>query len=82
MKHSPPPLQAQHNQIHDPYDPLKLLNVGETHRLLGISRRGLYNLLESGCLAHIKLGRRTMFRRCDITQFIRSRICGAQERAP
>ena len=47
------------------------LNVGEAALLIGISRRTLYRLLESGTLPKRKLGTRTIIRRADIDELMK-----------
>lgn len=51
-------------------DPAALLNVREAAALLRVSKSKLYLLIADGCIAPLKLGRSTRFRRGDLLAFV------------
>lgn len=62
-------------------DPDPLLDVPTTERLLGVSRSSLFELLRTGQLPAVKLGRRTLVRTSDLRRFI-ANLATAQYRQP
>jgi len=50
-----------------------LLSIEEVSQVLHISERGIYRLVNSGELARVKVGQRTLFDPADIRRFIESR---------
>jgi excisionase family DNA binding protein len=51
-----------------------LLTVKEVLGLLRVSRMTLYKAINSGDLRHVKIGKRTLFRRRDVERFIESKV--------
>lgn len=62
-------------------EPDPLLDVPRTRRLLGVSRSSLFELLRTGQLPAVKLGRRTLVRTSDLRRFI-ANLATAQYRQP
>lgn len=58
-----------------------LLDVPEATRLLGVSRSSLFELLRTGQLPAVKLGRRTLIRTSELRRFI-ANLATAQYRQP
>jgi excisionase family DNA binding protein len=50
----------------------KLYTIEETMSLLKVSRAGLYRLMSSGKLKHVKLGGRTLIKESELSRFIDS----------
>jgi excisionase family DNA binding protein len=48
----------------------ELLNLAEVQRLLNIGRTSVYQLMASGALPSVKIGRRTLFARKDVDAFV------------
>ncbi|MCA3362074.1 MAG: helix-turn-helix domain-containing protein [Roseomonas sp.] len=61
--------------------PDSLLDVPEATRLLGVSRSSLFELLRTGQLPAVKLGRRTLVRTSDLRRFV-ANLAAAQYRQP
>ena len=53
---------------------IELLTIPQVLDLLHISRQTLYRHLKAGKLPHVKLGRRVLFRKADVENFIASKI--------
>jgi excisionase family DNA binding protein len=53
---------------------IELLTVPQVLDLLHISRATLHRHLKAGMLPHVKLGRRVLFRKADVENFIASKI--------
>lgn len=62
-------------------EPDSLLDVPEATRLLGVSRSSLFELLRTGQLPAVKLGRRTLIRTSELRRFI-ANLAIAQYRQP
>ncbi|MCA3155079.1 MAG: helix-turn-helix domain-containing protein [Burkholderiales bacterium] len=58
-----------------------MIDVQTTERLLGISRSSLFELLRTGQLPAVKLGRRTLIRTSELRRFI-ANLATAQYRHP
>jgi excisionase family DNA binding protein len=58
-----------------------LLDVPEATRLLGVSRSSLFELLRTGQLPAVKLGRRTLIRGSELRRFI-ANLTAAEYRQP
>ena len=52
----------------------KLLSVADLAEELGLSRTTGYDLLWSGEIPSLKIGRRRLVRRADLTEFIERRL--------
>jgi excisionase family DNA binding protein len=52
----------------------QLLNVGQAHKTLGISRPTLYRLIRCGEIAVVKIGSRTLFRADDLRNFVNQHV--------
>jgi excisionase family DNA binding protein len=61
--------------------PDSLLDVPEATRLLGVSRSSLFELLRTGQLPAVKLGRRTLIRSSELRRFI-ANLTAAEYRQP
>jgi excisionase family DNA binding protein len=48
----------------------KLYTIEETMNLLKVSRAGLYRLMSTGKIKHVKLGGRTLFKESELSRFI------------
>ena len=44
---------------------------------LGISRSGLYRLIDAGAIPVVKIGARTLFRRVDLDEFLAANVAPA-----
>ena len=62
-------------------EPDSRLDVPEATRLLGVSRSSLFELLRTGQLPAVKLGRRTLIRTSELRRFI-ANLAAAQYRQP
>jgi excisionase family DNA binding protein len=52
-------------------DPSRVLySVKETAKLMAVSERAIYNLLEQGTLNSVKVGARRLVRRADLESFV------------
>jgi len=52
-------------------DPSRVLySVKETAKLMAVSERAIYNLLEQGALNSVKVGARRLVRRADLESFV------------
>ena len=47
-------------------------SVVETAKLMGVSRSKIYELFDTGDLAHLKIGLRTLIERTEIERFLTS----------
>ena len=50
---------------HDKF-PVKLLSIAEVCKLLGVGRTSAYNLINSGALRVVKIGKRTLIPISDV----------------
>jgi excisionase family DNA binding protein len=53
-----------------------LLSAKETAKLLGISERTLFTLTKAGDVPHIRIGRRIMYPRTSLVEWIEQRSAG------
>ena len=51
-------------------DTAALMNADEAAEYLGVSRRHFYNMQAAGELAVVRIGRRTLYLRADLDDFI------------
>lgn len=66
-------------------EPPLLVSTEDAGRLLGVSRRQVYRLWQSGALPSVTIGDRRLFRRCDIEAFVAARFAAdnpQRSRAP
>jgi len=67
---------------HQPIEDLKakdFLNINEVCKLIGISRRTVYRLIEQGELKKIKIGSRTLIKRSILNRFLENSETGKPE---
>ena len=57
----------------------RLMTVPEIAGVLRLSRKGVYDLLQSGGLGHVRVGRRVRVRREQLLQFIAERTVPVPE---
>jgi len=53
-----------------------LVTVGEACRLLSLSRSGLYDLMSSGALPYVQIGRSRRLALAELEQFVSAMRCG------
>lgn len=56
----------------------RLVDLKETMRLLGVKKTSAYQLIKNGELHPVKIGRKTLFLKAQVFQFIESRATEAR----